>query len=54
MADDDFAFDAPPLTRDERRALQLAEALNKPLDATNKGFQMLSKMGYRTGTGLGR
>ncbi|KNC85921.1 hypothetical protein SARC_01913 [Sphaeroforma arctica JP610] len=30
------------------------EGMSKPLDATNKGFHMLSKMGYKPGDGLGK
>eukprot|EP00669_Euglena_mutabilis_P001441 TRINITY_DN11838_c0_g1_i1.p1 TRINITY_DN11838_c0_g1~~TRINITY_DN11838_c0_g1_i1.p1 ORF type:complete len:251 (+),score=53.23 TRINITY_DN11838_c0_g1_i1:25-753(+) len=31
-----------------------AEGLNAPIPADNKGFQLLARMGYRPGAGLGR
>ena len=30
------------------------EGLNKSLDATNKGFALLQKMGYKPGDGIGK
>ncbi|XP_017142295.1 G patch domain-containing protein 11 isoform X1 [Drosophila miranda] len=33
---------------------RLQQDLNKPLAADNKGFQLLAKMGYKAGTGLGK
>ncbi|TDG42779.1 hypothetical protein AWZ03_010791 [Drosophila navojoa] len=32
----------------------LQESLNKPIAADNKGFQLLAKMGYKAGSGLGK
>lgn len=32
----------------------LQKSLAKPLDQTNKGFQMMARMGYKTGGSLGR
>jgi hypothetical protein len=31
-----------------------AASASVPLDATNKGYQLLQKLGWRQGTGLGR
>ncbi|XP_017013183.2 G patch domain-containing protein 11 [Drosophila takahashii] len=33
---------------------RLQESLNKPLSSDNKGFQLLAKMGYKAGSGLGK
>ncbi|XP_017119977.1 G patch domain-containing protein 11 [Drosophila elegans] len=33
---------------------RLQESLNRPLTADNKGFQLLAKMGYKAGSGLGK
>ncbi|XP_022220418.2 G patch domain-containing protein 11 [Drosophila obscura] len=33
---------------------RLQQNLNKPLAADNKGFQLLAKMGYKAGSGLGK
>lgn len=30
------------------------EALNKPIEESNKGFTLLQKMGYKPGTGIGK
>lgn len=34
--------------------VRLQESLNKPITADNKGFQLLAKMGYKAGSGLGK
>eukprot|EP01134_Creolimax_fragrantissima_P006245 CFRG6245T1 len=39
-----------PVLEHERRT----QALNTPLDSTNKGFNMLRKMGYKPGNALGK
>ncbi|XP_016978369.1 G patch domain-containing protein 11 [Drosophila rhopaloa] len=33
---------------------RLQQSLNTPLSAENKGFQLLAKMGYKAGSGLGK
>ncbi|XP_017049137.1 G patch domain-containing protein 11 [Drosophila ficusphila] len=33
---------------------RLQQSLNKPISANNKGFQLLAKMGYKAGSGLGK
>jgi len=33
---------------------RLQQSLNKPLSADNKGFQLMAKMGYKAGSGLGK
>jgi len=39
---------------EELRRERLEEGLTTPLDHSNKGFQMLLKMGFKTGEGLGK
>ncbi|XP_033166070.1 G patch domain-containing protein 11 [Drosophila mauritiana] len=34
--------------------VRLQQSLNKPIPADNKGFQLLAKMGYKAGSGLGK
>ncbi|XP_039493674.1 G patch domain-containing protein 11 [Drosophila santomea] len=34
--------------------VRLQQSLNKPISADNKGFQLLAKMGYKAGSGLGK
>ncbi|XP_030559522.1 G patch domain-containing protein 11 [Drosophila novamexicana] len=43
--------EANATTVDNKR---LQQSLNKPLAADNKGFQLLAKMGYKAGSGLGK
>ncbi|KAH8417335.1 hypothetical protein KR222_009099 [Zaprionus bogoriensis] len=33
---------------------RLQQTLSQPISADNKGFQLMAKMGYKSGTGLGR
>ena len=51
LEEDDVAL---KMTREEKKAHALAQALATPLDASNKGYQMLARLGYRAGTGLGK
>ncbi|XP_065166480.1 G patch domain-containing protein 11 [Atheta coriaria] len=39
--------------KNEQEVLKRDEGLNTAIASTNKGFQMLAKMGYKTGTSLG-
>ncbi|XP_017083481.2 G patch domain-containing protein 11 [Drosophila eugracilis] len=34
--------------------VRLQQSLNKPISSDNKGFQLLAKMGYKAGSGLGK
>lgn len=43
-----------PKSAKELEESRRTEGLNNPIPADNKGFQMLAKMGYRAGTGLGK
>ncbi|TPP66719.1 Coiled-coil domain-containing protein 75 [Fasciola gigantica] len=42
------------LSRAEEEAKRRTEGLQKQVDPTNKGFNMLVKMGYAPGQGLGK
>lgn len=42
------------LPRYELEAQRRQEALAKPMDTTNKGFNLLAKMGYKPGMALGK
>eukprot|EP01006_Ploeotia_vitrea_P008732 TRINITY_DN20885_c0_g1_i1.p1 TRINITY_DN20885_c0_g1~~TRINITY_DN20885_c0_g1_i1.p1 ORF type:complete len:240 (-),score=13.70 TRINITY_DN20885_c0_g1_i1:142-861(-) len=45
---------ALPKSARELEVDQRDEGLAKPIDHTNKGFQLLSKMGFKAGQGLGK
>ncbi|KAI6223668.1 Coiled-coil domain-containing protein 75 [Aphelenchoides fujianensis] len=45
---------ARPLPRHELEAQRRQEALAKPVDATNKGFNLLAKMGFKPGMAIGK